>query len=150
MLRILRCRFWQVDRLRKYAEIGTAKVLYRGLAKIHILRQNAFDKAGKGVRIAADIIADNGCYYRRVVAARAQLWHNNIINIRENTYDSIKAPLNDREAEDGFPLDQRQENAFRRQFSSQNGIESANIRCEGGIIPKIKKGLEAKINKKLL
>lgn len=69
ILRILRCRLRQVDRLRKYAEIGTAKVLYRGLAKIHILRQNAFDKAEKGVRIAADIIADNGCYYRRVVAA---------------------------------------------------------------------------------
>lgn len=69
ILRILRYRFRQVGRLRKYAEIGTAKVLYRGLAKIHILRQNAFDKAGKEVRIAADIIADNGCYYRRVVAA---------------------------------------------------------------------------------
>lgn len=47
----------QVDRLRKYAEIGTAKVLYRGLAKIHILRQNAFDKAGKGG-------ADRRRYYR--------------------------------------------------------------------------------------
>ena len=46
-------------------------------------------KREKGVRIAADIIADNGCYFRRVVAARAQLWHNNIINIRENTYSSI-------------------------------------------------------------
>ena len=49
-----------------------------------------------------------------------------------------------------FVLDQEQENAFKRQFSSQNSIESANIRCEGGIIPKIKKSLEAKINKKLL
>ena len=31
MPRILRYRLKQVDRLRKYAEIGTVKVLYRGL-----------------------------------------------------------------------------------------------------------------------